>query len=51
METLEEEGCFDVGDLSFKDEHFEVQGVQCEDGRTYKVTLNTDYEIVNKIPE
>ena len=48
MGVLEGEGCRESGDIELEDGVFLVEEVKCDDGRTYEVTLDSDYRIIAK---
>jgi hypothetical protein len=48
MGVLEAEGCPQADDMELEDGVFLVDEVQCDDGRTYEVTLDRDYRIIAK---
>jgi hypothetical protein len=48
MGVLEGEGCLKADDMELEDGVFLVDEVECDDGRTYEVTLDRDYRIIAK---
>jgi hypothetical protein len=48
MGVLEGEGCPEADDPELEDGVFLVEEVECDDGRTYEVTLDRDYRIIAK---
>ena len=51
MEVLEGEGCSVAGSMYMDDGDFEVDSVQCDDGKTYEVFLDSDYHITYKVAD